>query len=180
MRQIDVVLVKRLVGDPGERVARQDGQQLPAQVQRGLDAPVLIHALGYEAPLQLRAEFEAQLVGLRKLILTYDGGEAARARDLGVRGEELVREVRVVGPREALARAVLHESGEGRQDAHRRVDALLRQLAREDYLTLGDIAREVGDGVRDIVARHGEDGHQGDAARLSPDEPRALIDGGEV
>ena len=29
-------------------------------------------------------------------------------------------------------------------------------------------------GCRDIVARHGEDGHQGDAARLSPDEPRAL------
>ena len=81
---------------------------------------------------------------------------------------------------EALAGAVLHESGEAGQDAYGRVYALLRQIAREDYLPLGDVAREVGYGVRDVVAGHGQYGHERDGARLAVDEARALVDAGKI
>lgn len=91
----DIVLVEHLVGHPGERVAREYGEQLPAEVERGLDAAVLIHALGDELLFELVAELQAELVALGELILAYDRGKAAGARDLGIAREELVREVRV-------------------------------------------------------------------------------------
>ena len=47
-------------------------------------------------------------------------------------------------------------------------------------LTLGDISRKVGDGMGDIVVRHGQDGDLGDRSCSAPDDSRALIKSGEL
>ena len=99
---------------------------------------------------------------------------------LRVRGEELGGELLVVLARHARADAVLHEAREGGQARDGRIDALLEQLAVEDDLALGDVAGEVGDGVRDVVVGHGEDGDLRDGALGALDLARPLVQGGEV
>lgn len=47
-------------------------------------------------------------------------------------------------------------------------------------LPLGDVAREVGDGVRDVVVGHGEDGQLRDGAVAPADTPRTLVDRRQV
>ena len=75
----------------------------------------------------------------------------------GVGGEELVHRAGVILARLARADALVLESGKARQHVHRRVDAAAVQLAREDDLSLGDIARGVGDGVGLVVLGHREE-----------------------
>ena len=45
---------------------------------------------------------------------------------------------------------------------------------------LANLPREVGNGVRDVVVGHGEDGELRDGAVLPDDAPRALVDGRQV
>lgn len=48
------------------------------------------------------------------------------------------------------------------------------------HLSLCDVAREVRDGVRDVVVGHGEDGQLRDAALAPLYAPSTLVDGGQV
>ena len=45
------------------------------------------------------------------------------------------------------------------------------QLAVDVHLALCDVAREVGDGVRDVVVGHGQDGQLRDGALAPLDAP---------
>ena len=54
------------------------------------------------------------------------------------------------------------------------------QLAVDVDLPLRDVPREIGDGMRDVVVRHGEDGELSDGALAALDAPRALVDCGQV
>ena len=53
----------------------------------------------------------------------------------------------MVLPRLAGAHALVLQAGQGGQHVHRRDNALAVELPGEDDLSLGDIARQVGDGV---------------------------------
>ena len=54
------------------------------------------------------------------------------------------------------------------------------QLAVDEDLALGDVAREIGDRVRDVVVGHGQDGDLRDRAIATLHAARALVDGGQV
>ena len=47
-------------------------------------------------------------------------------------------------------------------------------------LALGDVARQVGDGVGDVVVGHGEDGHLGHGPGQPLDHARPLVEGGQI
>ena len=79
-----------------------------------------------------------------------------------------------------LANAVLHQARKAGQHADGRVDALLVQIAVQHNLPLGDIARQVGDGVGDIIVRHGENGNLRYAAAAPGNDTRALVQAGKV
>src|SRR5579883_1469932 len=105
-----------------------------------------------------------------QLLLTYEAAlrEVERAREAWVRGDPH-------GARAADARLtqllllllgavdpgpdpVVHQAREARQGVDGRVDPLPVERAAQDQLTLRDVAGQVGDGVGDVVVRHGEDG----------------------
>ena len=80
----------------------------------------------------------------------------------------------------AFADALVFQAGERGQHVDGRLDAFAVQLAREDDLPLGDVAREVGDRVGLIVLGHGEDGNLRDRTFFAADAARPLVHGGEV
>ena len=83
-------------------------------------------------------------------------------------------------PGPALADALILQTAQGRQHVHRRVDALAVQRPAQDDLPLGDIARQIRDGVGLVILRHGQDGDQRDGAGLAQLAARPLVDGGQV
>ena len=80
----------------------------------------------------------------------------------------------------ALADAVLHEPRQRGQDGDGGIGPALEELAVEDDLPLGDVAREVGDRVRDVVVGHGQDGDLRDGARGALDPSRPLVERGQI
>ena len=76
----------------------------------------------------------------------------------------------------ACSDAILHQTRQRRQHAHRWVNAACVKITIQHDLTLCDIARQIGDRVGDIVVRHGEDRNLRDRAALSLDNARALIE----
>ena len=163
-----------------ELVGGEDGDGLPAQLQRPLQGPVLVRLLTQEVLLEGLAELEVGFVQGGELLLAYHRGERPHLLDVGVAGEELAGEVGMVGAGEALAHRVLHQPGEGGEAGDRGVDPLALEVPLEHDLPLGDEAGEIGDGVGDVVVGHGQDGELGDRAPPAGDDPGPLVDGGEV
>ena len=54
------------------------------------------------------------------------------------------------------------------------------QLSLNVDLALRDVTRQVGDGVRDVVIRHGENGQLRDGALAPLDTAGALVDGRQI
>ena len=75
---------------------------------------------------------------------------------------------------------VLHQTGQRRKNAYRRIDRLAVKLSVKYDLSLGDISRKVGDGMGDIIVRHGQDGDLGNRSCSAPDDSRALIKSSEL
>ena len=72
------------------------------------------------------------------------------------------------------ADARVHEPREGGQHVDRWEHSAPVELSTEDHLALGDVAGEIGDGVGDVVVRHGQDGQLRHAAGLPLDDAGAL------
>lgn len=128
--------------------------------------------------LELVQEFEVQEILLREGFLTHDGLHGLHVLTDGVvrvqlrtrmsvptrhshalvmdereRKKEidhLVRDLRVVPAGAALSDGALHETRQGRQNVDRRVDLPVVQLTIDVDLPLRDVARQVGDRMRDI------------------------------
>ena len=62
----------------------------------------------------------------------------------------------MVLPRVSGSYAVLHQTGQRREDADGRVDRLPVQAPVEYDLAFGDVSGEVRDRMRDIIIRHGQ------------------------
>ena len=71
--------------------------------------------------------------------------------------------------RVARTDAVLHQTGQAGQHRNRRIQADGIHAAVQHDLALGDVAGQVGDGVRDIVVWHGENRYLSDRALLALD-----------
>ena len=54
----------------------------------------------------------------------------------------------------ALADTVLHKTRQRRKYVDRRINAFIIKVTVKNYLTLGNITRKVGNGVRNIVVGH--------------------------
>jgi len=83
-------------------------------------------------------------------------------------------------PRVAFPDAVLHQAGKRRQHVDAGVDPTAEQIPAEHQLPLGDIARQIRDGMVDVVVRHGEDGHLGNGAGPVHKNTGALVERGQV
>src|SRR5574344_1560781 len=70
---------------------------------------------------------------------------------------------------------LVFKTAQRRQNVDGRVDAFLVQFSRQNNLPLGNVTRKVGNGVRFVVFRHGQDRNLGDTALLAPDTSRALV-----
>jgi len=174
--ELGVVLLDERAVYPHELLDRQHREELPGEVQGLDDGPVLVRPLPDEAVLELVGELEEEPVPLGEGLLPDDRHEAAEVVPLGIGRIALVRDLLVVLPRMGGADPQVHEPGEGGEDVDRWVDSLPVEFTGDDELTLGDVAREVGDGVGDIVAGHGKDGELGDGALDPVDEPCPLVD----
>ena len=149
--ELAVILVEELVADALELAARKYREELPADVERLFDASVGIKALRNIFFLEFIRKLCIELIHIRQRVFAEDDHELLCVLTARICGEQLVHRVRVVGSRLALADTFIFESGQGRQNVDRRVDALSVKLTAEDYLTLGDVAREVGNGMGLIV-----------------------------
>ena len=165
------VVGERLTGPPrrarpargpiasGMRVSASGGkvrEQAPADLERLLDGPERV-ALPDQLRLEGVREGEQPPLLVPQAGGAHDGRGAAHVASAGVERVELVGHRPVIRPRPAGAHAEPHEPRERRQHVDGRVDAAPVELAREDDLPLGDVAGEVGDGVGQVVVRHGED-----------------------
>src|SRR5699024_6900139 len=115
-----------------------------------------------------------------KLVFADNRRQRSRVAHLGVAGEKLVSHVLMILSGITFADAVLHQTGQRRKNAYRRIDRLAVKLSVKYDLSLGDISRKVGDGMGDIIVRHGQDGDLGDRSCSAPDDSRALIKSGEL
>ena len=79
-----------------------------------------------------------------------------------------------------FANTVLHQAREAGQHADGRVNALLVQIAVQHNLPLGDITCQVGDGMGDVVVRHGKNRDLRHAAAAPGNDARALVQAGEI
>ena len=86
----------------------------------------------------------------------------------------------MVHPGEALADAVLHQTGQAGQHVDGRIDGLPVHLAVQHDLPLGDIPGQVGDGMGNVVVGHGQNGNLRHAARPSGHDARSLVNGCQV
>ena len=71
--------------------------------------------------------------------------------------------------------ALILQAGKAGQNVNRGNNALAVKLAGEDYLTLGNVAGKVGNGVGLVVLGHGENGYHSDRAFLAYAASCALI-----
>ena len=79
-----------------------------------------------------------------------------------------------------LSDAVLHETGQRRQDIDRRVNGLAIQRTIQNDLSLGDISGQVGDRMGDVIVGHGENRQLRHRAFHSPHDTCTLIDGRQL
>ena len=86
----------------------------------------------------------------------------------------------MVLPGLALADALILQTGQRGQHVHRRVNALPVQSAAQNDLPLGDIARQVRDGVGLIVLRHGQNRDESDGTGITQPAARPLVERSQV
>ena len=86
----------------------------------------------------------------------------------------------MIGARAPAADPLAHQARERGEGIDGRHDALPVQLATEHELPLGDVAGEIGNGVRDVVVGHGEHGDLRHRSRPSVHHPGPLVQRGEV
>ena len=77
----------------------------------------------------------------RQRLLADDGFHAGGVAANGVFGVQLVGDVAVVGAGVAFADGGFHQAGEGGEDVDGGVDALVVELAVDEDLAFGDVAR---------------------------------------
>mmetsp|Transcript_9018 Transcript_9018/g.30566 ORF Transcript_9018/g.30566 Transcript_9018/m.30566 type:complete len:578 (+) Transcript_9018:341-2074(+) len=175
-----VELLEDLLRDALEELLGEGPEEAPGEVEGVEDGAVLVGPLRNELLLELVEELEVEVVLGRERLLADDGLHGHHVLADGVVCIELVGHVAVVAARHVRANGRLHQAREGREHVDRRVDLAVVQLAVHVDLPLGDVAREVRDGVRDVVVGHGEDGDLRDGARAALHAPGALVDGREV
>ena len=163
-----------------EHLLGEGAQQLPRHVQRLDDGAALVLALRQELVLKLLREAQVQVVLLGQRLGAHDRLHGHHVAPRGVVGVHLVRHGRVVPPRHALADGRLHEPRERGQHVDGRVDLRVVQRAVDVDLALGDVARQVGDRVRDVVVGHREDGELRDGTGAALNAAGALVDGRQV
>lgn len=60
------------------------------------------------------------------------------------------------------------------------MDVLIVKISLEHDLPLGDVACQVGNGMGDVVVRHGKHGHELDGARFTVCAPASLLDRSQI
>ena len=133
-----------------------------------------------DALLELIGEAKVAAVHVGERFLADNGDQLAEVTALSVRGVHLVGDSAMVLAGLALADTQVHKAAQAGQHVDRRVDRPAVELAREHDLTLGNVAGKVGDRVRDVIVRHGEDRQLRDGALAALDAAGALVDGREV
>lgn len=145
-----IILIQNLGRNPIKQLLRINPQQLPRQIQTLKDIPLLIRALRHKRLLKLIQELQGQLILRRQGLLADDGFHGGCVAPDGVFGVELVGDVAVVLARAALADGGFHEAREGGEDVDGWVDAFVGEAAVDEDLAFGDVACQVGNGVRDV------------------------------
>src|SRR3989454_4165160 len=136
-----MVLVERLPVDLRQPRLVDRRQEKPSDLERLLDAPVLLGTLPDELLLEPVGELEHLPVPVGERFLPDDGHEAADVLSLRVRGIELVRDLLVVLARPVFPDPGVHEAGQGGERVDRRGDSLSVGLPRHPRLALPGVAR---------------------------------------
>ena len=140
----------------GRRAARAGAARRASRVSSMRPA---LAALVDEPVLEVVSEAEVPAVSLGERRLADDRDEPSQVASARQRRVELVGDGTMVLTGLALSDARVHEPAQRRQDVDRRVDATPLELPREHDLSLGDVAGQVRDRMRDVVVGHGEN-HQ--------------------
>mmetsp|Transcript_45814 Transcript_45814/g.114867 ORF Transcript_45814/g.114867 Transcript_45814/m.114867 type:complete len:213 (-) Transcript_45814:915-1553(-) len=175
-----VELVEDLLRDTLEHLPGEGAAEAPCNVERVEDVTHLVRLLCEEALLKLCEELEVEKVIGGESLLADDRLHGGNVLADGVVGVHLVGEGVVVLARHALPDGALHEARERGEHVDGRVDLPVVELAVDVDLALGNVAGEVGDGVRDVIVGHRQNGDLRDGSVAALHAPGALVDGGEI
>jgi hypothetical protein len=173
-----VILLAQLGVDLTQQVLRERAQQLPGEVQRLENRPVLVPSLRDELSLELLNELDEQVVLLRQRLLAHHRLHGHHVLAARVGGVQLVGHRAVVLARHALADGALHQAGQRWQHVDGREDLFRLKLPVQVDLALRDVSGQIWDRVGDIIVGHGEDRKLGDRTVAADDSTGPLIDGG--
>lgn len=79
-----------------------------------------------------------------------------------------------------LANGRLHQSAERREHVDRRVDLAVMKLAVNVDLSLGNVPRQIGDWMRDVVVGHRQDGQLRDGSLAALDTTSSFVNGCQI
>ena len=119
--------------------------------------------LFFETFRKLRVKF----VDIRERGIAQNSGELLRFLASRIRREKLVHRVGMIFPCLARADSLVFQTGKGRQNVDGRIDAFFIKFTRQDDLPFRDISGKVGDRMRFVVFRHGQNGDLRDRSALS-------------
>jgi hypothetical protein len=80
----------------------------------------------------------------------------------------------------SLTNSTLHQSGQRGEHVNRRINLLVVKGSINEDLSFGDISGKIGDGMGNIIIRHGKNGKLGDGSVNSLDSTGSFVDGGKI
>src|SRR5699024_4248570 len=135
---------------------RQDGQQLPTDVEGFLDGTVGVITLGNIAFFKFIRKFCVQQVSLGQSSFTQNAHQLVCVFTTGVSSKQLVEGAAVGLTGLADADTFIRQTGQRRQYVDWRSDILAVQVTGQDDLALGDVSGQVRDWMRLVVLWHGK------------------------
>mmetsp|Transcript_13236 Transcript_13236/g.27456 ORF Transcript_13236/g.27456 Transcript_13236/m.27456 type:complete len:441 (-) Transcript_13236:62-1384(-) len=98
----------------------------------------------------------------------------------GITGVQLIGNGTMIGTSHAFTNGGLHETGQGGQDVNGREDPLGMQLTIQINLSFGNVSRQIGNGMGNVIIGHGQNGQLRDTSIASHHTSGAFVNGTQI
>src|SRR5213594_1746614 len=105
-----MILLDRGRVDTFQLAFREDAEQVPAEIERGVDIPILVESLVDELLLKIVRETQVELVPGGESFFTDDGDKVTEASSLRIRIVELVGDFPVILSCPTLSNSFFHQT----------------------------------------------------------------------
>ena len=136
------------------------------------------HTLTDKRILKVVSELEVELILGSKSFLSHDSLHGHHILTSSVVGVQLVGHGVVVVTSHSLTNSRLHQTGQRGQHVNGRIDTALVQSTIQIDLTLGNVSREIGNRMGNIIVGHGQNGKLGNGTITTRHTSSTLVQGG--